>query len=125
MAFPERSTLIPCLDEGYALQLLQVGSGSRMELYVHRLVARVRGLEIREQVMFLGLVSLSGPLACHRAAHVFVGMSKREGFCVPLAESRLLEVPVAGPDAGSMPETLGDAGILVLSKAIAPGMILR
>ena len=97
-------------------RLLLVGSGSGMEPYTRRLEVQVNDLKIRDHVMFLGRVSLPQLVACYRSAHVFVGMSEHEGFCVPLAESMLFDVPIVAFAAGSVPETLGGAGILVRSK---------
>ncbi len=97
-------------------RLLLVGTGAGMESYASKLEVRANELGIREHVMFLGLVSLAQLVACYRAAHVFVGMSEHEGFCVPLAESMLFDVPIVAYAAASVPETLGGAGILVRSK---------
>jgi glycosyltransferase involved in cell wall biosynthesis len=43
-------------------------------------------------------------------------MSEHEGFCVPLVEAMHLGVPVIAHAAGAVPETLGDAGALVVRK---------
>jgi glycosyltransferase involved in cell wall biosynthesis len=47
-----------------------------------------------------------------RAAVVAVA-SDHEGFCVPLLEAMAFDVPVVAFAAAAVPETLGDAGLLL------------
>ena len=67
-------------------------------------------------------VELTGPVtggeiaAHYRAADVFVCLSEHEGFCVPLLEAWHHRVPVVALAATAVPETLGDAGILLDEK---------
>ncbi len=49
----------------------------------------------------------------YRAASVFVCLSAHEGFCLPLLEALHFELPVIARRAGAVPETLGDAGVLI------------
>jgi L-malate glycosyltransferase len=46
-------------------------------------------------------------------ASVFVCLSEHEGFCVPLLEAFAAGVPVIARPAGGVPETAGDAALLV------------
>jgi glycosyltransferase involved in cell wall biosynthesis len=46
-------------------------------------------------------------------ASVFVCLSEHEGFCVPLLEAFAAGVPVIARPAGGVPETVGDAALLV------------
>ena len=46
-------------------------------------------------------------------ASVFVCLSEHEGFCVPLLEAFAAEVPVIARPSGGVPETAGDAALLV------------
>ena len=50
---------------------------------------------------------------------MFVSASEHEGFCVPLLEAMHHRVPIVAFAAAAIPETLGDAGVLVPSKAPA------
>ncbi len=53
-------------------------------------------------------------LAAHyRAADVFVVCSEHEGFCVPLLEAMHHGVPVVAFASTAVPETLGEAGLLL------------
>lgn len=49
----------------------------------------------------------------YRRAHAFLCLSEHEGFCIPLVEALHFGVPVLARPAGAVPETLGDAGLLV------------
>jgi glycosyltransferase involved in cell wall biosynthesis len=44
---------------------------------------------------------------------VFVTPSEHEGFCVPLLEAMAFQVPIVARARAAIPETLGDAGILL------------
>jgi glycosyltransferase involved in cell wall biosynthesis len=48
-----------------------------------------------------------------RGADVFVCATEHEAFCLPVAHSMALEVPVVALAATAVPETLGGAGIVV------------
>lgn len=59
-----------------------------------------------------------GQLAAHyRAADAVVILSDHEGFCVPLLEAMMHEVPIVAHPAGAVAETLGGAGLLVDDKS--------
>ncbi len=49
----------------------------------------------------------------YRAADVFLCLSEHEGFCIPLLEAFYFGLPVIARPVGAVPETVGDAGILV------------
>jgi glycosyltransferase involved in cell wall biosynthesis len=61
----------------------------------------------------VGRVSLESLVACYRAADAFVTASEHEGFCAPLLEAMAFDVPVLARAYGAIPETLGDAGLLL------------
>ncbi len=54
--------------------------------------------------------------AWYADADVFVCLSEHEGFCIPLLEAMGSGLPVVAYRAGAVPETLGDAGVLLDSK---------
>ncbi len=54
--------------------------------------------------------------AWYADADVFVCLSEHEGFCIPLLEAMRSGLPIVAYSAGAVPETLGDAGILIESK---------
>jgi glycosyltransferase involved in cell wall biosynthesis len=51
-----------------------------------------------------------------RAADVLVSTSEHEGFCVPLLEAMAFDVPVVARAFAAIPETLGDAGVLLPAR---------
>jgi len=52
-------------------------------------------------------------VAFYRAADVLVTTSEHEGFCVPLLEAMAFEVPVVARAFAAIPETVGDAAVLL------------
>jgi glycosyltransferase involved in cell wall biosynthesis len=66
-----------------------------------------------EAVVRLGPVSEGGLLALYRSATALVYPSFYEGFGLPLLEAMASGTPVIASRAASMPEVLGDAGILL------------
>ena len=47
---------------------------------------------------------------------MFVICSDHEGFCVPLLEAMHHEIPIVAYAEAAVPETLGDAGLLLRTK---------
>jgi len=70
----------------------------------------------RERLVFTGPVPETELATYYRTATVYISLSEHEGFCVPLIEAMLADVPVLAYAAGAVPETLGGAGILTRSK---------
>jgi glycosyltransferase involved in cell wall biosynthesis len=99
-----------------ASRLILAGSTSGMEQYVAHVRTVASALGVLGHVVFTGQVSLSELVALYRAAHLFVCMSEHEGFCVPLLEAMHHDVPVIARAEGAVPETLGDAGVLVRER---------
>ena len=54
--------------------------------------------------------------AWYADADAFVCLSDHEGFCIPLLEAMHFGLPIVAHAAGAVPETLGDAGLLLTSK---------
>ena len=96
-------------------RLFLVGSSSGMEKYEQELKNLVGDLGLENQVIFPGHISFQAILAYYRLADVFVCMSVHEGFCVPLAEAMYFGKPIVARAEAAVPETLGEAGILVES----------
>jgi glycosyltransferase involved in cell wall biosynthesis len=68
--------------------------------------------------------------AYYRAADVFVSVSEHEGFCIPVLEAMHHGMPVVAFAAGAVPETVGDAGLVLHAKdpltvAVALDRVLR
>ena len=95
--------------------LYLVGGGPE-DSYAHTLRRFVHGLGLDDAVTLTGGVSPADLVAYYRAADVFVVCSEHEGFCVPLLEAMYHRVPIVAFAAGAVPETLGDAGLLLEVK---------
>ncbi len=93
-------------------RLFLVG-GSSADAYVDALRRYAADLGAGDAVMFPGAVPDEARNAYYRAADVFVCLSAHEGFCVPLLEAWHHRLPVIARAAAAVPETLGDAGILL------------
>jgi glycosyltransferase involved in cell wall biosynthesis len=61
----------------------------------------------------IGPLSQSQLNEVYRSASAFVCLSEHEGFCLPLLEAFHFGVPVIAYRAGAVPETAGDAAVLL------------
>jgi glycosyltransferase involved in cell wall biosynthesis len=84
--------------------------------YLDAVRALVAELNLADAVEFAESVSHGELTAYYRAADVLVCCSEHEGFCVPLLEAMHHGVPIVAYAAAAVPETVGDAGILIDSK---------
>lgn len=91
-------------------------AGGVMENYYECLSAYVKELGLSD-VLFTKQISFSALLAFYRTASVFLCASEHEGYCIPLIEAMVFNIPVIGFDAGAVKETMGGAGILVQDKS--------
>jgi glycosyltransferase involved in cell wall biosynthesis len=96
-------------------RLFLVGSDDK-ESYVRRLRRLSHVLEMEDHIEFTGHVGLPQLLAYYKLADLFLCMSEHEGFCVPFLEAFHHDVPVLAYKAAAIPETMGDAGVLVSAK---------
>jgi glycosyltransferase involved in cell wall biosynthesis len=98
-----------------ASRLLLVGDTRGFERYLDRLRGLLRELGAQE-VIFTGQVDDDELYACYRVADVFLCLSEHEGFCVPLQEAMLFNLPLIAYDAGAVRETLHGGGLLLQDK---------
>jgi glycosyltransferase involved in cell wall biosynthesis len=86
------------------------------ESSVHYRVALERFIDsagLRGAAFVTGSVGDGALGAYYEAADVFVCVSHHEGFCVPVLEAMAHDVPVVARATAAVPETVGDAGVLV------------
>ena len=95
---------------------LTLVGGRTSNVYYRSLELLADELEVGQAVEFTDTITQPELLACYRAADVFVCLSEHEGFKVPLVESMHLGVPVVAYAAGAVPETVGEAGVLLDTK---------
>jgi glycosyltransferase involved in cell wall biosynthesis len=75
------------------------------------LLRRIEGLA-SQGLHYLGRVSRSRLVALMQAASIFVYPSLYEGFGLPVAEAMACGIPTIASNRSSLPEVVGDAGIL-------------
>jgi len=97
-------------------RLLIVGDYRGQERYFTRLTQMAAALKLRD-VVFTGRVEDAERRAYYEAADLFLGLSEHEGFCVPVLEAMLFDVPVLAYAAGAVPETMSGAGVLLRDKS--------
>jgi len=74
---------------------------------------------LSDVVHLCGHVSMAELAAYYRLADVLLCMSEHEGFGIPLVEAMRFGVPIVAYASTAVPETMGDAGILVRRKRFA------
>lgn len=89
------------------------GLDSRFHAYHDELRALAHRLGVAERIVWTGTVGPEELKAYLLLAHAFLVMSEHEGFCVPVVEAMAHNVPVVAYASAAVPETLGDAGILL------------
>ena len=94
-------------------RLWLVGSHAMSEAYLAQVREAIRAHGLEDAATLTGSVPMSALVAYYRGATAFVTLSEHEGFCVPLLEAMRAGLPVVASDAGAIPDTLGDAGILL------------
>lgn len=98
------------------IRLLLIGSAS-ISWYKTFLEVQAHKLGVAEDVHFIGHLKLKDGFASYyKVATVFLSMSEHEGFGIPLLESMYFDLPVIAYAAAAVPETMGDAGILLKEK---------
>lgn len=89
--------------------------GGEGDLYYRQLCKFVAENEI-EDVIFTGHVKFSEMIAYYKCASLFLCMSEHEGFCVPIVEAMIFDLPIIAYDAAAVGETLGGGGLLIKDK---------
>jgi glycosyltransferase involved in cell wall biosynthesis len=94
-------------------RLLLAGTAADFENYLGSVKQLSESLGVSDIVHFLGHVSFGELRALYKVATVYLCASRHEGFCVPLLEAMTFGAPIVALGAAAVPETLGDAGLLV------------
>jgi glycosyltransferase involved in cell wall biosynthesis len=76
------------------------------------------GTDGHERVRFVGFVPPESLPLWYNAAGMLVYPALYEGFGLPLLEAMACGTPVIGADASSLPEVVGEAGLLVPPKDV-------
>ncbi len=84
--------------------------------YYENLFRLVNELKLNDEVIFTGYVEDEDIPALYNAAHIFAFPSLYEGFGLPPLEAMASGTPVISSNTSSMPEVIGEAGILLPPK---------
>ncbi len=103
-------------DPNARLWLVGGTSAGPYQIALEALIAR---LDLADCVVLAGSVSAGALGAYFDAADVFVCLSDHEGFCVPVIEAMWWGLPVVAYAATAVPETVGDAAVLLEHKDFA------
>lgn len=96
------------------MRLIIVGKTKTFPDYYDSLVRMADEFYLKsEEVRFLGHVPDQELFALYRASDVFLSLSQHEGFCLPLVESMIFDLPIIALNSTAVPYTLGEAGILI------------
>jgi glycosyltransferase involved in cell wall biosynthesis len=85
--------------------------------YVAKLKAQVTERGLDDSVVFAGTVSPAELVAYYRGATALLTLSDHEGFCIPLLEAMRNDLPIVAHASTAIPDTLGDAGVLLHDKS--------
>lgn len=97
-------------------RLLLVGGEDQNDPYAAALRALINEYQLESNVQLVGTVTDEKLAAYYRTADLFWSMSEHEGFCVPLVEAMWFDVPILAFNSSAIPETLGDAGLMICVK---------
>lgn len=103
-------------SEGMVHSLVVVGQRQRQTEGILRLL---RELELQEAVIFTAYVDDDDLPAIYAGADCFVFPSIYEGFGLPPLEAMSCGTPVITSNSSSLPEVVGDAGIMVDVRDVA------
>ena len=111
------------IDQGFTVPLVIVG---RFGWMYEAVLDQIEGFGLKEQVQFTGYVSGGDLPVIYNLADISVYPTQYEGFGFPVLEAMACGVPVVTSAVSSLPEIVGDAGILIppddegaLTEAIA------
>ncbi|OVE76371.1 hypothetical protein BVX97_01145 [bacterium E08(2017)] len=96
-------------------RLIHVGSYAGTERYYHLLLSQIKELNT-DKVFFTKSIPQPQLNAVYKSADLFLSMSEHEGFCIPLIESMVHDVPILAYAAAAVPETLDGSGVLFKEK---------
>ncbi len=81
--------------------------------------ATAKAIDVADDIVFLGYVADEDLPALYTMSDLFAWLSFYEGFGLPVLEAMACGTPVVGSDRASIPEVIGDAGLLVPPTEIA------
>lgn len=99
------------LRQVYGMTLPLVLTGDDLGQW-RKLEAIARHFRLHEDICYLGYVPADDLPGLYRGAAMLLCPSLFEGFGIPLVEAMTLGCPIVAADTASIPEVVGDAGLL-------------
>ena len=101
------------------IRLVVVGKTTSLPNYYQSLVRLADEFYLKaEEICFTGHIPDEEMYALYKTSDVFLSLSEHEGFCLPLVESLIFDLPVIAYDCTAVPYTLDGAGVLVREKRV-------
>jgi len=101
------------------VRLIVVGKTTSLPVYTQALVRLADEFYLKpEEILFAGHVPDEEMYALYRASRVFLSLSEHEGFCLPLIESMVFDLPIVAYASTAVPYTLDGAGVLIRDKRV-------
>jgi len=101
------------------IRLIVVGKTASCPKYYQSLVRIADEFYLKpEEIRFTGHIPAEEMFALYRASHVFLSLSEHEGFCLPLVESMVFDLPIIAYNSTAVPYTLDGAGLLINNKRV-------
>ena len=97
-------------------RLLLVGGTEIAQTYFDEIQHLVKQLNFSQSVIFTGHVTDQELVSIYHTTDLYVSMSEHEGFGVPIVEAMYCGIPVLAYASTSVPDTMGNAGILIQKK---------
>lgn len=113
----EAIAAIAWYKENISEKIRLVLAGNIKPSYGKKLHKMVQQLKVEENVIFTGKISNEELCTWFRITDGVLSLSEHEGFCVPLVEGMIFEKPVFAYACSAVPETLGNAGVLIQDKS--------
>jgi len=95
------------------LELVKIGTSGRSEEYRYDTMKKLDNLGITQNVIFIGHIPELDLAYYYSSALLLAYPSLYEGFGLPPVEAMACGCPVVTSDNSSLPEIMGDAGIMV------------
>ena len=106
-------------------RLVIAGETKHSDPYFHHVLETRQRFGLDREVEITGQITEAQLLAYYRSAHLYWSTSEHEGFGAPLVEAMWFDVPVLALSATTVPETLGDAGVLYQDEEDLPQVATR
>jgi len=101
------------------VRLIVVGKTASCPPYYQSLVRIADEFYLKpEEIRFTGHIPDEEMFALYRVCHVFLSLSEHEGFCLPLIESMVFDLPIIAYNSTAVPYTLDGTGILINDKRV-------